>query len=81
MLRGRLIPSGLVEEVWSGMLSAFRARSLGIPTKAAHAVLAASELEEAERILKEHIHEALSELAAYDPTQYERANGTARASG
>lgn len=70
VLRGSLIPAEKVEEVWGGMLGAFRARCLSIPTKAAHAVLAADDLADAEAILKNHIHEALAELADYDASQY-----------
>jgi phage terminase Nu1 subunit (DNA packaging protein) len=70
VMRGSLIPAGTVEEVWSKMLGAFRARCLSIPTKASHAVLAVADLTEAELVLKDYVHEALSELAEYDGSQY-----------
>jgi phage terminase Nu1 subunit (DNA packaging protein) len=70
VLRGDLIPAEIVDSVWGSMLGAFRARCLSIPTKAAHAILAVADLHEAETILKDHVHEALTELADYDATQY-----------
>lgn len=70
VLNGSLIPSHKVEEVWGGMLGSFRARCLSIPTKAAHAVISVADLAEAEAILKDYVHEALSELADYDASQY-----------
>lgn len=70
VLKGRLIPSELVEQVQGDMVSSFRAKILAIPTKAAHAVIGIEDLNEAKETLKTFLYEALSELSDYRPSQY-----------
>lgn len=71
ILRGNLIPGEVVERVWTDIVSAFRAHILLIPDKAAAAVIEASDLNETQAILKDHVYEALTELAKYEPEQFE----------
>lgn len=71
VLRGKLIPSETVERVWSDMVASFRSRVLAVPTKAAHQFLALDDLNAAQDLLKEHLHEALRELSDYEPDQYD----------
>lgn len=68
--RGELIPSEVVEQVWSDMVASFRAKILSIPTKAAHQFVALTEINEIQDALKEHHHEALQELSEYDSKDY-----------
>lgn len=70
VLKGKLIPAEVVEQVQGDMVSAFRARILSIPTKAAHAVLGLDDMNEAQDTLKQFLYEALNELADYRPAQY-----------
>lgn len=69
-LRGELIPAEIVKRVQGDMVSAYRARSLSIPTKAAHELLGLDDLNEAQDILKSYIYEALDELADWRPQLY-----------
>ena len=70
VLRGELIPSEIVQRVWSGMVISFRSRVMSIPTKSAHSVLGAVNVAEAEAVLKKLVNEALEELSEYDPKAY-----------
>ena len=70
VMRGELIPAEVVAHVQSDMVGRARARLLSIPTKAAHAILGITELNEAKDVLKEFIYEALTELADYQPEHY-----------
>lgn len=70
-MRGELIPAELVEKVWSEMVMAFRAKMLNLPTKCASVVAGISETLDVEAELKRSIDEALTELAAYEPSQYD----------
>lgn len=71
VLHGELIPTDEVIRVQGNMVSAFRARSLSIPTKAAHSLLGVTDLNEGKAILKQFVYEALDELADFDATQYD----------
>ncbi len=62
-LQGDLIPADAVLEEWQKMLSSMRSKLLSIPGKTAHLVIAAEKYQEAERILRVQIHEALMELS------------------
>ncbi|WP_345198935.1 terminase small subunit [Kistimonas scapharcae] len=68
--RGRLIPADVVESAWVDFVAAFRAKVLSIPTKAAHQFITLSDLNQIQDCLKEHLFEALAELADYDPEHY-----------
>lgn len=70
VLEGRLIEADVVERVWGDMVSSFRAKVLAVPTKAAHQFLALNDLNDAQDLLKDHLHEALAELSDYDPDHY-----------
>ena len=61
--RGELLPRGLVIQTWQGIVAAARARLLALPTKAAHQLLGARTLAEAEEVVRGHVYEALTELA------------------
>ncbi|WP_263079500.1 terminase small subunit [Endozoicomonas sp. Mp262] len=67
---GKLIPADVVEAAWVDFVAAFRAKILGIPTKAAHQFLNLTDLAQIQDCLKEHLFEALAELADYDPEHY-----------
>lgn len=70
VLQGSLIPADKVERVQGDMVSAFRAKMLSLPTKAAHSLVALETLSEAQDAIKPFIYEALKELADYEPKQY-----------
>lgn len=69
VLRGELIPSDTVERVQGAMVSAFRARCLSIPTKAAPQLVGQDE-PTIESVLTEYVFEALEELSDFDPSAY-----------
>ncbi len=62
-LQGDLIPAEDVLEEWQKMLSSMRSKLLSIPSKTAHLVIAAEKYQEAERIIRERIYEALQEMS------------------
>lgn len=70
ILRGSVVPSEVIKNTWGDMLAAFRARMLVLPSRAATQVLACTRFEEVEDMLRNIVHEALTELAEYDPKQY-----------
>lgn len=61
-LEGRLIPADKAESAWISLVSAFRAKMLAIPSKCAPLVVGISYLD-AESLLSDAIHNALSDLA------------------
>ena len=63
-LRANLIPRDLSVATWQALVASARAKLLSMPTKVAHAVVAATELAEAEGIVRSHVYEALNELAS-----------------
>ena len=67
---GRLIPAEVVQGAWDDFVAAFRAKTLSIPTKTAHHFITLSDLNQIQDCLKEHLNEALAELADYDPEHY-----------
>lgn len=69
ILEGEVIRADVVERVQGGMVSAFRARSLSIPTKAAPQLVGLEEAE-IEAQLTDYVHEALEELSDFDPRDY-----------
>lgn len=60
---GRSIPTAQVEHTWVKLLTAFRARMLALPVKYAPLVISMGNFIEAERLLTNAVHEALTELA------------------
>ena len=71
VLNRSLIEASTVKEVWADLITAFRAKILGIPTKSAHKFLSVTELNESQEILKEDLQEALAELSEYSIEQYD----------
>ena len=63
-LRGDLIPREVVLATWQAYSANVRAKLLSLPTKAAHAAIAATELHEIEEVLKAQVYEALGELTS-----------------
>lgn len=62
-LKGKLIPVDLVVAAWQLLITNAKARLLGIATKIAPVVIAATGLSEIESAIKALVHEALRELA------------------
>ena len=65
--RRELIASAQVESLWSDLVTASRAKLLGIPSKCAPLVFGAESVAVAEDLLKNAIHEGLSELSEHIP--------------
>ncbi|MCA9362639.1 terminase small subunit, Nu1 [Candidatus Kaiserbacteria bacterium] len=65
VLRKALLPAEAVEEAWIGVLSAFKARMLSLPTKAAQYVAHLTDPSSVENTLRGMVDEALTELANY----------------
>lgn len=61
-MRGQLIPSGQVAEVLHGAVIIMKTRLNGIPAKAAPLAHGAPSAAAAERIIRDHVDEALAEL-------------------
>lgn len=74
VLKGRVHEGEAVRLVWVDMLMAARSKLLAVPKKAAPMVAHRDQVAEAERLLEEMIHEALAELADYNPQRI--AEGT-----
>ena len=72
VIKGDLIPAEQVRSVVDSMVSAFRSRMLSLPIKAAPVVVTMADALEAEKILRDHVYEALNELSNYES----KAGGT-----
>lgn len=59
-----------VEKIQNHMVMAFRSKMLSLPTKVAYQLASKDDPKEIEALLERDIHEALSELADYNPSQY-----------
>lgn len=64
--RGELVESALVVAEWSKMVSNARSKLLSLPSKTAHLVMGVQTSAEAQEIIKQAVHEALTELADGD---------------
>ncbi len=73
VLAGELLPSSLVESIWSKMTSAARQRLLAVPYRMAQAALSAESFQAIEAAAADLIREALNELHQYDPADYRPA--------
>jgi phage terminase Nu1 subunit (DNA packaging protein) len=62
-MSGQLIPAADVQTSWTQVLTACRAKLLSIPTKTAPEVFAADNINDVKVLLKQSVHEALSELS------------------
>lgn len=65
---GRLIPLESMGALWSNVLTSFRARILSIPSRLTPQISATNEPAIIDKLIKTALHEALNELAEYDPT-------------
>ncbi|MBN2123618.1 MAG: hypothetical protein JW821_04960 [Deltaproteobacteria bacterium] len=65
--RGELHRAEDVEDVWTEMLSNFRAKILSLPTRLAPVLQTLEDLKDLQKVLKNAVHEALQELSEYDP--------------
>ena len=69
VIKGNLIPADQAQAVVDNMISAFRARLMSLPTKAAPTIVQMAETAEAESALREKAYEALNELSNYESEQ------------
>lgn len=65
-----VIPTDVVEQIWTKILSTFRARMLSIPPKIAPQLEGLENVNEIEKIIKDQIYEALNELSEFDLEDY-----------
>ena len=70
LLRGRLHDADAVRKVMEDMISASRAKMLGVSRKVSGKVKGLTELVEIEATIDEAIHQALNELTHYDPSRF-----------
>ena len=70
VIRAKLLPAEVVEQVWCDILARFRARMLVIPTRLATALKNQSDTLTIESEIREKVYEALNELSEYDPSDY-----------
>ncbi len=70
LLRNEVHAAEDITAVVAGMLMAFRARLLALPTKMAPMLLAQTELTKIQDILRSGVYECLSELSEYDPADF-----------
>jgi len=59
-----------VERVMTDMLSAMRAKLLGMPSKIAPVIVSQDEITIIQEIIRKNIYEALQELSEYDPEMF-----------
>lgn len=69
-LKGNMHSASEVEIVMNDMLASFRAKMLALPTKVAPSLLVLEEVADIEKLIESQIHEALIELADYDPSRF-----------
>lgn len=79
---GKLIPAEMVEEKWTEIVGAARAKLLALPTKIAQVALAARSLREIEEKVRIEVTAALENLSGNTkPARKKRARRVASASG
>ncbi|MEM8499899.1 MAG: hypothetical protein AAF542_17885 [Pseudomonadota bacterium] len=66
ILEGTLVPVDLVKDKWRDRIAAARAKLLGLPNKAAPAIVGEKKIATVQNIIKRYIYEALDELAGED---------------
>lgn len=69
-LKGTMHSANEVENVMNNMLASFRAKMLALPTKVAPSLLGLEEISDIEKLIESQVHEALFELADYDPKMF-----------
>lgn len=72
-MRGELHAAEDVEVVMNDMLAAFRQKILALPTKMAPQLVDIDDIGRVKALLTKDLHEALSELANYDPEMFQDA--------
>lgn len=72
-IKGQMHSASEVEKVMNNMLASFRAKMLALPTKVAPSLIARDDISQIEQLIEVQIHEALSELADYDPRLFAEA--------
>jgi len=76
--KGDLVASQDVLGAWTDVLGAMRGKLLALPTKTAPLIATETDIGVIQDLIEKQIHEALSELASYEPEQNAgRANVTA----
>jgi phage terminase Nu1 subunit (DNA packaging protein) len=70
ILRGETLMADVVEKVWTKMSSAFRAKTLSVPTKVSLELLGEKDIKKIEEKIKGAIYEALDELKEFNLEQY-----------
>lgn len=66
-MQGDLIPLEKMKAMWAGVLATCRARILSMPTRLAPVLINTKDPKKVEKVVRDACHEALNELAAYDP--------------
>lgn len=66
-IRGTLCLTEDVVKTWENVLYACKAKFLAMPSKAAPLIASENEIAKIQQIIEDHIKEALSELANYQP--------------
>lgn len=74
-MKGELHAAEDVEAVMSDMLTAFRQKILNIPTKLSPQLTGIDDINVIKSMLTKQLHEALSELADYDPSIFREDAG------
>lgn len=67
LARGEVIHGQVMEALWTDMVAKMRVKILGIPTRCAPQIEGVGDVKEIHKLLKEACHEALTEVADYDP--------------
>ncbi len=65
---GSLITLETMKMMWGNVLAAFRARILSIPSRLTPQITTIRDPKKIDKIVKDALHEALNELAEYDPS-------------
>ena len=64
---GSLISLDDMKALWGNVLAAFRARILSLPSRLTPQIAGLRDPKKIDKIMKDSLHEALNELAEYDP--------------
>jgi phage terminase Nu1 subunit (DNA packaging protein) len=67
--KGQAHDAGAVEAVWTDMLMNCRSKLLGMPSKLAPKLRNETDLAVCKDLIEQAVHEALAELASYDPVR------------
>lgn len=66
--QGTLITVDAMKLMWASVLGSFRARILSIPSRLTPQISGLRDPKKIDKLLKDTLHDALNELAEYDPT-------------